>query len=146
MMGNTVVEPRGPGEAANAAKRRTLWLVIGVLFAVGFVGGLSTALVEEVTDGGWMTGTVPPWFALVAAAGTVLALVVGSWIFYRRIDELERHDNMFAGAVGANVVMVGYPVWFILWKGGWLPEPEHSLLFAALFVATMATYLYRKFR
>lgn len=146
MMGRTVIEPRGPGEAANASKRRTLWIIIGVLFASGFVLGLSGALFENETDGGWMTGTLPPWFALVAALGTAFALIVGSWVFYARIDELERQDNLMAGAVGANLMMIGYPLWFILWKGGWVIEPQHEVLFVTLFVTTMATYLYRKFR
>jgi len=81
-----------------------------------------------------------------AAAVTLLVLAIGSILFFRRIDEFERQDNLFASAVATNVVLIGYPVWFMLWKGGWVAEPEHSLVFAALFVAASVAYLYRKFR
>lgn len=48
------------------------------------------------------------------------------------------------GMFGASVVMVGYPAWFLLWKGGIVREPVHELIYGALLVATTGALLWNK--
>lgn len=135
----------GPGEAAEAAGKRRFWTILGTLFVVGGVVGAGAAAYE--TDaGGFMTGRLPPAFAIAAAIVTTLALVIGTVLFYRRIDEVERSDNIWAGAIAANLLMIGYPSWFFLWRGGIIGEPSHLVLIALLYGVTVAAYFYRKFR
>ncbi|WP_326525884.1 hypothetical protein [Sphingomonas sp.] len=137
--------PSGPGEAAAVRNSRSFWLILGTLFFVGMLVGAGAAMFE-IDAGGFMTGTLPAWFAIVAAVVTVLALTVGTVLFLRRVDEVERADNIWASAVGANALLIVYPPWFFLWKGGWVSEPSHYAMAGILFAAMMIAYGYRKIR
>jgi hypothetical protein len=134
-----------PGEAAERARKQRIWTIIGGLFVAGMAVGFLTARFE-VGDGGLLEANLPPTFALIAALFTGAVLIGGSLLFHRRIDEVERRHNMLAGTIGANALLVGYPIWFILWKGGWVPEPQHWMLFAMVYLVVTTTYLWSKFR
>jgi hypothetical protein len=136
----------GSGEAAAKARSRRIFAAIGGLTAVGFMIGFVLALVER--DGAPMLSgnTVSPTLAIGAAIVMVVAVSWGCWRFYRSVDELERLDNALAGAVGANVLLGGYPIWLLLWKGGVAPEPNHFAMFAVVFAAALITYAWRKLR
>ncbi|HEX8553711.1 MAG TPA: hypothetical protein VF695_03300 [Sphingomonas sp.] len=136
----------GPGEAAARAQRKRMWITIGALAAAGLPIGFFAALLEEDYKGGIMTGTLPAWFAILAAATFVIAVVAGTIVLYRRVDELERRDNMMAGAVGANVMCIAYPVWFVVWKGGLVQAPDALYLFLATLGSTLISYLYLKLK
>ena len=136
----------GPGEAAARARQRRLLLNFGAIAAVGFVVGLTAAFVENKDLPIWAGGTMPGWFAVLAAVLTVGAVGIGSWLYHRNMDELERLDNYWAGTLGANALLGGYPVWLILWKGGLAPQPDALTLYLAVFAVVTVAYLWRKFR
>jgi hypothetical protein len=123
-----------------------MYWTFGALFAAGLPIGFFAGRLEEGHDGGILTGTLPPWFAVLAAVAFTVAVVAGSIIRHRRRDELERRDNLIAGAVGSNLVMLGYPLWFFLWKGGLVGMLPHWALFAVAFFGSMITYSYLKLR
>lgn len=137
---------KGPGELAARARTRRLIAIIGGLAGAGFVVGFVAALVERDDAPLFAGGTMPPAFAIVAAVIVLIVVGWGSWRFHRDIDEYERRDNLIAGTVGINLLLGGYPIWLILWKGGVVPEPNHFILFGAVFAATLITYLWRKLR
>ena len=62
------------------------------------------------------------------------------------MDELERQNNYRAAAFAGTVYIVAYPVWFLLWKGGFVPEPIHWMLFGLFWAALCISYLYYRFR
>jgi len=136
----------GPGEAAARARQRRTLINFGTLAAIGAVVGWAAAFVENKDAPLSAGGTMPGWFAILAAVVTVGAVVIGSWRCDRTMDELERLDNYFAGTLGANVFLGVYPVWLILWKGGLMPEPDAMILYGAVFVTFAAAYLWRKLR
>lgn len=139
--------PGGQGEVAAASRRRDFWLILGGLFGVGMVVGASIAAGEMRSDGGsWFSGPLDPTLAMAVAVVTTLALIVGTLIFYRRIDEFERADNIYASAVAANVVTIVYPVWYLLGRGGWTSEPRHEVIFLLLLAVMMIAYGWRKLR
>ncbi len=126
-----------------AARRRTYWL-FGGLAGAGFVVGLTTALVEP-EDAGLMTGgTIPPALAILFAAITIVAIVLGSWRMWRHADELDRTQHLWANSVAVSVAMLSYMLWFLLWKGGLLPEPSAHPIFLATVIAGCATYIWKK--
>jgi protein-S-isoprenylcysteine O-methyltransferase Ste14 len=135
----------GPGEIAEAGSRRQFWLFVAAMFGIGVAVGM-TGAAFEIDPGGFLTGLLPPGIALAMAAVATLALAVGTVIFLRRSDEVERGDNIWASAVAANALLIVYPAWFFLWKGGWVTEPSHVALFLIVYVTMMLAYLYRKFR
>ena len=134
----------GPGEAAARAQARRMTSWFAILLAIGGVIGMITALLEPHAASIMSGGTVPPLFAIAAAVVTAVATVIGTRYLYTIADELELHNNMVAGAVGANALLLGYPVWFLLWKGGVAPEPQHIILFLLVLITTGGTYLFRK--
>ncbi|GGA40623.1 hypothetical protein [Sphingomonas psychrolutea] len=136
----------GPGEAASRAKSRRTILNFSVLALLGGAVGFTAALVEQHDAPISAGGTMPGWFAILAAAVMVVAVLGGSVFYHRNMDELQRLDNYWAATMGANVFLLGYPVWLILWKGGLVPAPDAMTLYLVVFVTMMIAYFWRKMR
>lgn len=136
----------GPGEAADRARSRRMLIMFVALAAVGGAVGFTAALIEPheamLTTG----GSLPAWFAVVAALLMIAAVSAGSIVYHRTMDELQRLDNYWAATIGANVLLTAYPVWLILWKGGLVPAPDAMTLYLAVLVSTGLAYAWRKLR
>ena len=147
MMGTTMKPAEiGPGEAASRARSRRILVNFIALGAVGGVVGFTAAMVELPHAPLNAGGTLPAWFAILAVVVLVGAIAVGNFFYYRSMDEVQRLDNYWATAVGANVLLISYPVWLLLWKGGLSPSPDAFLLYIAMFAATTLAYIWRKLR
>lgn len=136
----------GAGEAAERARARRKWTILGALFAMGLPIGFLAGRLETGESGFFSIGTLPPWFAVLAAAVMLIAVAGGNLYLHRRLDELERQDNRVASAMGANTLLVVYLPWYMLWRGGLLPEPAHEALMTILVAATLSVYLFTKIR
>lgn len=144
-MADLRVDPTpGAGEAALKARRRRLYTIIGALALSGFVVGFLSARFER-EGGGFLEG-IPAEWAIAASAIYLLTITIGTWRYYKVVDELERHDNRWAMTMALNLYLIGYPIWFMLWKGGLVPEPSHEIIFVVLYLALMAAYGWKKFR
>ena len=74
-------------------------------------------------------------------------MMIGGTIAVRRTtDEVERHNNLWGLGMGASAVMLVYPPWWMLWRGGLVGEPSHVALFLLLVAISTAFYLWKKFR
>lgn len=135
----------GEGERIETAKRRRKWWVFAGLFAAGFPTGgylgYQLALHEYDLRAPW-----DPTISLVITTVFLLAMLVGSLILSRQLDEVERASQSRAAAFAGSVYVIVYPTWFFLWKGGFVPEPIHWVLFIAFWVALMLGALYYRFR
>ncbi|BCA57408.1 hypothetical protein [Sphingomonas sp. HMP6] len=136
----------GPGEAADRARSRRTAINFTILALLGGVVGFTAALVEQPDAPISAGGTIPAWFAILAATVFVVAVVAGSVAYYRNMDELQRLDNYWATTVGANVFLLAYPVWLVLWKGGLVPAPDAMILYLVVLATTMTAYFWRKLR
>jgi FtsH-binding integral membrane protein len=145
MTGAQVTDERNIGEARDRANNRRHILLFSGLTLAGAAVGFVFAMFESKNEF-YLGGTIPPGVAIALAVIAFVAMVWGTVAYKRRIDEVVLRDNIYAAAWGAFVVFVGYPVWFLLWKGNLLPEPSHMVLYAVLYVVTCAVYLYRKYR
>ncbi len=145
MTGVHMTDDRGVGERQERAKRNRTWTYYAALALAGGVVGFVFAQYE--TDGAvWADGTIPPTVAVGLALVTAVAIIGGCIFMKRRMDEVELQNNLYAGAAASIIVMTGYPVWYLLWKGQLVPEPSHRIMFAALYLVMVVTYLIRKFR
>ena len=88
----------------------------------------------------------PPLLCLAIAAIFLIAVTIGSIVLTRQMDEVERIAKLKATQAGAMVYLVGYPTWFLLWKGGFLPEPMHVAMFAIVMAALLLASLFFRFR
>lgn len=130
-------------EAAARTWRLAIYIALLVAgMAVGFLFGF-----YETNEGPYLAqGNIPGWLAIVLALVTFVALAGGSLLARRRMDEVECQNNRVAASWAAGVVLVAYPVWYILWKGRIVAEPSHEIMFIGLYAVVLFTYLFHKFR
>lgn len=146
MMAKTMqgAEP-GPGERAERAKkRRQAWTIAGLMLAGG-ASGFALALAENGPEG-ILEATIGPETAIILASSFLVVCGIGVWFFVRNIDEHELALHYWASTVAAGAYVLVYPVWFLLWKGRLVPEPDHLTLFLLVIVTSFAAYLFKKSR
>lgn len=139
-------EAPGPGEARERARFRRRNIVFGAIFVAGLFSGfyIGHQEAERVFAGG--EGPWSPTVALVLAGTYLLAIVAGSLLLQGSMDELERHNGYKAGTFAAAVYIVLYPIWFLLWKGGFVAEPIHWVVFVIFWLSLLAGHLWYRFR
>jgi MFS family permease len=140
-----VSEPLSAFERLERARRRRRFAIVGALALVGGIGGgiVGARESDRLFD---LAHPWPPLLCLVLAALLLVAVAVGNFLLRGQIDEVERLAKLKATHAGASLFLVGYPIWFLLWKGGFLPEPQHLVLYAAVMVAMLLASLYYRFR
>ena len=133
---------QGVGERREAARMRQIWLLYA---AIGIVVFMAMRLIQRpLYDAD--TTALSPAVALGVAATYLVVTVVGSLIYFRRIDELARYNNYWSNTVGTYTVVCAYPAWYLLWRGGFVGEPSHEAMFIILCLTVSAAYLWRKAR
>ena len=133
------------GEALERSRRRRKLFLLGVLvgggFAAGFLSGFTQA--DKLFDPAqkW-----PPALGLGLAIAYLVAAIGGGLLYSRHTDEVERLGQYKAVTLGAGAYIIVYPVWLLLWKSGFVPEPMHFvlyILFMAVFLAASVFYRVR---
>ena len=135
----------GDGERREAAMRRRRALTIGALVLVGGFSGFYVGLNEARAffDGGsfWTPGV-----SLVLSALFIAAMIGGSILLQSSMDEVERDRSYKAAAAAGASFLLLYPLWFLLWKGGFVPEPIHWMLFLVFWATLALASLWYRFR
>lgn len=136
----------GIGERREASDRRKRLIVLLVLGVLGLIAGFFIGQNEEhglLLDGG---GTWPPSLVLTLAVAYLVAIFGASRVLRNSVDELQRDTLHKAAASAGTVFMVVYPIWFLLWKGGFTEEPIHGVLYLLFVVTSLAASLFYRFR
>ena len=136
----------GEGERREAAMRRKRILVIGALFVGGLVTGFYVGFREAGAIFHGEDGLWSPALALGMIALFVAAIAGGTWIMNGVMDELERARAYKAASLGGTLFMLAYPVWFFLWKGGFVREPVHWVMYAFFVFAMLGAMAWYKAR
>jgi hypothetical protein len=136
----------GEGEGREAAQRRRRWLIVGGLIATGVVAGYLTG---DRNDG-WAAMLGPPsWSPAVAAALAsiyLIASIVGSFLMNGVLDEVDRQRGHKAMSFAGTALVIVYPTWYFLWRGGLAAEPVHWMLFAFFWLSLVLATLWYRFR
>jgi hypothetical protein len=142
--GEDAARPIGEGERREASRRRWRYVVTGALFTTGLVIGL---LIEdhEGASGTAISGWTPA-IALIVGAVFLAAVTIGTIVYNRITDEMERQRNARAAVIGGNAFLIGYPLWYLLWKGGFVAEPVHWIMFLAFLGSMIAGQLWYRLR
>ena len=134
-----------PGERLERSRRRRKLLIIGGVVAISFAAGFGVGF----TEGDELFVSGDRWPPAVAATLAVLYLglvfVVGLAL-RNDIDEVERLAKYKAAAAGLCAFVLVYPVWFLLWKGGFVAEPSHLALYVLVIVSALGASIYYRFR
>ena len=144
MMEATMVEQDWRARARQ--RQRRINTVVGALFAVGLVCGFLVGFFEDENSGLLAANSIPPWLAIGSAIMFLIAVGFGSWKLMKVSDEHERIIHTKTTVVAGNVMLIGYPAWFILWKGGLVPEPDALWLFVAGIIGSAIAFAWYKFR
>ncbi|HEU0100150.1 MAG TPA: hypothetical protein VFQ67_15425 [Allosphingosinicella sp.] len=138
--------PQGEGERRDLARRRKRWLILA---AIAVLGGVP-AFYAGFQDGAAMAQSRPlTWSPTLAAvlAGLYLVVMVGGGLLMHGVtDELERQRGYKAASVAGLTLMLVYPTWFLLWRGGFVAEPVHWMLFVLFWLSLALASLFYRFR
>ena len=135
----------GPGERLQRRRQRRMLTAKGALFTFGLVAGLLVGFYLATDDFDLAT----PWPPVVAATLAILyvvALFGGASLMGRNIDEVERLRSYRSIAFAGATYLVLYPVWFLLWKGGFAEEPAHWALFLIFWASLLVSSAYYRIR
>ena len=133
------------GEELERASRRRRFAIVGALFALGMGAGAygGWKLAETRAD---LTQPWSPTIRHIIAGLYLAAMIFGSIALDKHLDEVERQVQYKAAAVAGGAYAVVYPTWFLLWKGGFVAEPIHWVLFILFWVALASSTLYYRNR
>lgn len=136
------------GEALARQQRRRFWLTLGAIGLVGVPVGMLVGFNAGRHDVGIAEAAAmlsgPAAIAIVAAYA--LAMVIGTSLFVRVIDEVELLDNLWGSAAGFYAYVILFPAWWLLAATGVAPPVDHWLVFIASSLVATGIYGWRKWR
>lgn len=138
--------PRGEGERRDSARRRTRLLIIAALAVAGFIPGLYLGYNDGAALAESRTAVWSPTLSLGLAILYLVAVIGGGLLLRNVTDEVERLNGYKAASFAGMALMVVYPVWYVLWRGGFVPEPVHWMLFLLFWLSLALASLFYRFR
>lgn len=140
----------GPGEARTRQRQRRQMLYLGLAAAVGGAVGFATGFFDQgdgnLFAGDWDSLKLPPALALLLVALLIAGFVVLPIWGFRMIDDYKREHNYIGFTGGCIAVLAGYPVWAVLYAGGFTPPPHAFGIFAIAYVSMILSFLYARWR
>lgn len=136
----------GEGERRETEHRRRRWMIVGALGAVGFVPGLYVGFQHGAAAAQDRAVVWSPELAAGLALLYLVAILGGAFLLNKVMDEVERQRGHKAVSFAGAVLMLVYPVWFLLWKGGFVIEPIHWALFVLFWLSLALASLFHRVR
>jgi hypothetical protein len=129
-------------------QKRARGLILASL-AIGMV--LGVVLVWPTFSGGgplilFSDAPLPAASVAIFLAVWLVLTPLLTWIWWRAIDEHEARAYEFGSLVAIHVYLFAAPAWWFGWRGGFLPEPRHMLIFLAVMLALCLGWAWRRYR
>lgn len=128
------------GEERLKSRRRSFWrfLALGMIaaLAAGFFSGYFTSSYEE--------GALPLWVPLLMLAVSVIGLIWFTRDYFRRVDELDLMDNLWAHLIGQYIAAIVFLIWYVVADLGLTSHPTAIAIVIVLLGGTFAVYGLRK--
>ena len=142
---------RSPLQEPLTAKERLNRNILVACGVMGGVIGVALAVVggPDIAKGGgpFSNDPLPTGLAviLVIAIGALLPAIALYW-HRHAIDEQEA-DAYKSGALAAlYLYMIGAPVWWFAWRGGFAPQPDGVIIYMATVTVVGVVWLWKKYR
>lgn len=124
-------------------------ILVGCL-ALGVIIGVASASLGPQDHPGPLTmfgeGPLPLSFVLPGVAIWAIIMPAIAWYWHRyAIDEHEAAAYRDGGYYAAYTYLVATPVWWLLWRGGLLPEPDGVAIYLAFGVIWSLVWLKKKY-
>lgn len=144
-----MTRPLGPGEARTRQRKRRqiVFISIAALLggAIGFVTGFFDKGDGSLFTGDWEALSLDPAIAAILAVALIVGFMVLPLYGFTQVDEIKREYNLIGFTGGCIAVITGFPVWAVLYAGGFGPAPHAFGVFAIAFVAMMVSYPIARF-
>lgn len=144
---------RPTGEEPLTKKER---LNRNILIGSGAIGGAMGALVvlamlasgaEIRPDMVFSDAPLPAGVALVVVLVLGLLVPALSFFWHRSAVDEQEADAYKTGALwGIYVFMIGAPVWWFAWRGGFAPEPNGIIIYFATITTMGVIWIWKKYR
>ncbi len=138
------------GEAPPTRKERLNRNILAACGLLGFVAAILMMFVQgdtDVTRGLLSNEPLQPGIAiaLLVLIGVVLPILSFVW-HHSAVDEQEIAAYKDGALWGINVFMIGGPVWWIAWRGGFLPAPDGIIIYFAAITVMGVVWMWKKYR
>ena len=128
------------GQQRLHTRRRKLIRLVA-LATLGFtVLGAATGFIAAMTEG----TRLPSWTVMPLVAAAVIGLAIFSVVYFRRIDEVDLADNLWASLIGLYFYGAAFPAWEFLNTIGSLPPVHGWGLWGATMVVALLAYVARR--
>lgn len=128
------------GEARLKAKRNAFLRYFGLVMVAGFVAGMMSGAAAAMVE----DGTLPKGVLIGLWAVTVALFAWFCRDYFRRVDELDLLDNLWASTIGLYGYVVVFGTWYLFHQVGMAPEMDHIAILLATLAITTVAYLARK--
>lgn len=117
----------------------------GVLAATGLLGSPDGAPFDPGST--LISGPIPTALALVLVFVWGVVMPAIAWFWHTRaIDEQEASAYRDGGYYAAYAFLILAPLWWLLWRGGMLPEPNGVAIYLTFSILWSAIWLWKKYR
>ncbi|MDF1833682.1 MAG: hypothetical protein P1U62_02225 [Alteraurantiacibacter sp. bin_em_oilr2.035] len=128
------------GEARLKARRNRLWAFSGMGFLIAIIVGLATGFAGDLYE----DGSLPAWSIYAIWALVVAAFTWFTISYFRRVDELDLMDNMWATLIAFYFYVVAMPSWYMFDIIGLAGTPQDKVIYLATLAVMFIAYGARK--
>jgi hypothetical protein len=122
--------------------------VLGGLIGIALaIGGIDQQGIDVFSTSFLSEKSISPALAILLVVGWAIVMPVVAWIWHTRaIDEQEASAYRDGGYYSAYIYLIGAPTWWILWRGGFAPEPNGVAIFLIFSSIWSAVWFWKKYR
>lgn len=139
-----------PGEARTRQRQRRQAIYLGIAALIGGTIGFFTGFFDQgdgnLFAGDWEDLALPPLVAIFLMIGLLFGFLALPLWGFTQVDDFQREHSFVGFTGGALGVLAGFPVWAVLYAGGFVPPPHAFGIYAICFVSMLASFAFAKFR
>lgn len=132
----------GPASPREKRSRNLFW----ACGALGGVLGLMLAIGEPETAAMFGDAPLSPAVAAAMLVAWLVGLPLLTWHWMRTVDEHEAEAYTFGGMAALYAYAFLTPAWWVAWRAGFVPEPQHMAIFLLTMAVWGAGHLWRRYR
>ena len=133
-------EPKLSGEQRLKAGRRRFFRYFTIALVLSALAGLLSGTLSSFYE----KDIVPVWVPIVVCGLVALGVAWGTYDYFKRVDELDLMDNLWAHTIGLYGGIIAFGVWFFLADLGLAETPSALGIVVISLIVTFAAYGVRK--
>lgn len=136
-----MIENEGFGERLSRSRRQSWWLAAAMYTGSAVIAGTLARklLLAPDVGAGLSQAALVAWIAIA-----VIGFTAGCLLYLRAMDEVEIRDNLVGGIGGLYVYVIGFPTWWLLWRGGAAPAPNAWVIYLSSLGVAALVYIWRR--